>query len=194
MFIADAHVIGESRADATTSGDGDSAPADAARAEPASRGASRTPVGWRTLVGVGLGLAALIAVGRQLNTRSEAGTSLPRSIAVLPFKPLVAGDVDERMQLGMTDALINQLSRTRRLRVEPLARVRRYGALGQDPVAAGRELAVDAAPGQVTIDGSATFDVRDWGLQPPRVALLQVHPEVEVRIHLVATSSPEPDA
>jgi hypothetical protein len=30
--------------------------------------------------------------------------------------------------------------------------------------------------------------VRAWGLQPPRVALLQVHPEVEVRIHVVALS------
>ena len=48
------------------------------------------------------------------------------------------------------------------------------------------ELAVEVAGDQVTLDGSATFDVRAWGLQPPRVALLQVHPEVDVRIHVVA--------
>jgi polyisoprenoid-binding protein YceI len=48
------------------------------------------------------------------------------------------------------------------------------------------ELTVEVGADRVTLDGSATFDVRDWGLQPPRVALLQVHPEVDVRIHLVA--------
>ena len=51
------------------------------------------------------------------------------------------------------------------------------------------EVTVDLAGDEVVVDGSATFDVRDWGLQPPRVALLQVHPEVDVRIHLVATRS-----
>ena len=49
------------------------------------------------------------------------------------------------------------------------------------------DLAVAAGPdGRLTIEGSATFDVRDWGLRPPRVGLLRVHPDVEVRIHLEA--------
>lgn len=56
------------------------------------------------------------------------------------------------------------------------------------------ELTVVIANDTVTLEGSATFDVRDWGLRPPRVALLQVHPEVDVRIHLVATRSSEGDA
>lgn len=38
----------------------------------------------------------------------------------------------------------------------------------------------------LVLEGSARFDVRDWGLQPPRVALLRVHPEIDVRIRLVA--------
>lgn len=40
------------------------------------------------------------------------------------------------------------------------------------------------------IDGEARLDVRDWGLQPPRVALLRVHPEIDVRIHLVGRPAP----
>lgn len=44
-------------------------------------------------------------------------------------------------------------------------------------------IAVD--DGTITIDGVARFDVREWGLEPPRVALLRVHPHVAVRIHLV---------
>ncbi len=37
----------------------------------------------------------------------------------------------------------------------------------------------------VVLEGSQRFDVRDWGLQPPRIALVRVHPEVDVRIRLV---------
>lgn len=64
---------------------------------------------------------------------------------------------------------------------------------GQEQAVSG-EVAVEIAPEQITIDGSATFDVRTWGLQPPRVALLQVHPEIDVRIHLVARTAAEPEA
>lgn len=39
---------------------------------------------------------------------------------------------------------------------------------------------------RLTIEGTETFDVRDWGLKLPRLGLLKVHPDVEVRISLVA--------
>lgn len=39
---------------------------------------------------------------------------------------------------------------------------------------------------RLVLEGSATFDVRNWGLQPPRIALLRVHPDVDVRIHVEA--------
>ena len=42
--------------------------------------------------------------------------------------------------------------------------------------------------GRLTIEGTATFDVRTWGLKPPRVGLLRVHPDIEVRIHLEAAT------
>ena len=38
---------------------------------------------------------------------------------------------------------------------------------------------------EVVLEGSQRLDVRDWGLQPPKVALLRVHPEIDVRIRLV---------
>jgi TolB-like protein len=67
-----------------------------------------------------------------------------RSIAVLPFKALVPAEADERLQLGLTEGLINQLSRIKTLRIEPVARVRGYGGLDQDPLAAARTLGVEA--------------------------------------------------
>ena len=51
------------------------------------------------------------------------------------------------------------------------------------------EVTLAASDDRVTVDGEARFDVRDWGLEPPRVALLKVHPEITVRIHLEGCSS-----
>ena len=66
-----------------------------------------------------------------------------RSIAVLPFKPVVPTEVDEGLQLGMTDALIAHLGRAKTLRIEPLARVRAYVAASMAPREAGGVLGVD---------------------------------------------------
>ena len=37
------------------------------------------------------------------------------------------------------------------------------------------------------ITGSQVIDVRDWGLKPPKLLMLKVHPEVTVTIDLLAT-------
>ena len=64
------------------------------------------------------------------------------SVAVLPFKPLTAGR-EEQLELGMADALITRLSNLKQITVRPTSAVVKY-AEGQDPLAAGRELGVDA--------------------------------------------------
>jgi serine/threonine protein kinase/tetratricopeptide (TPR) repeat protein len=79
---------------------------------------------------------------RQSPSTKEAS---PRntSLAVLPFKP-IGGEEDEYLGLGMADALITKLSKIREINVRPTSAVRKYGAQDQDPVAAGRELRVEA--------------------------------------------------
>jgi len=67
-----------------------------------------------------------------------------KSIAVLPFKPLIAESRDETLELGMADTLINKLSNIRQITVRPLSAVRQYTSVEQDAVAAGREQKVDA--------------------------------------------------
>jgi DNA-binding winged helix-turn-helix (wHTH) protein/TolB-like protein/tetratricopeptide (TPR) repeat protein len=67
-----------------------------------------------------------------------------KSIAVLPFKPLVADDRNESLELGMADTLIAKLSNVREVSVRPIGAVRKYAGLDQDAVAAGREQKVDA--------------------------------------------------
>jgi hypothetical protein len=48
------------------------------------------------------------------------------------------------------------------------------------------ELAVFIDGTQLILEGTQTFDVREWGLRPPRIGLLRVHPDVTVRIRVVA--------
>lgn len=44
-------------------------------------------------------------------------------------------------------------------------------------------------PETLVLDGAHAFDLRDFGLEPPRLAMLRVHPEVEVEVALVARRS-----
>lgn len=67
-----------------------------------------------------------------------------RSIAVLPFRPLVSTTRDESLELGMTETLIARLSNVSELTVRPLSAVRRYVDLESDPIEAGRQQDVDA--------------------------------------------------
>jgi DNA-binding winged helix-turn-helix (wHTH) protein/TolB-like protein/tetratricopeptide (TPR) repeat protein len=72
-----------------------------------------------------------------------------RSIAVLPFKPLSPASREEYFELGIADALISKLSNLKELTVRPTSSVRKFADTSQDPIAAGRELKVDAV-----VDGS----------------------------------------
>jgi TolB-like protein/Flp pilus assembly protein TadD len=74
---------------------------------------------------------------------SGAGAKI-RSIAVLPFKPLVEQSRDESLELGMADTLIARLSNIKEISVRPVSAVRKYAGLEQDVLAAGREQKVDA--------------------------------------------------
>jgi polyisoprenoid-binding protein YceI len=38
----------------------------------------------------------------------------------------------------------------------------------------------------VALEGASSFDIRDFGMQPPRILLLRVEPEVTVRVEIVA--------
>ncbi len=96
-----------------------------------------------------LGLSLLAASGGWMYWRSTQAVSRIQSLAILPFKPVVASDRDESLELGMTDSLIAQIGQRSGHRVAPLSSVRRMGGVDQDPIEAGRRLHVDAV-----LDGS----------------------------------------
>lgn len=101
--------------------------------------AHKPGISWRgKMLLVGLGVL-LVAGGlyewRWSNIRPETITS----IAILPFRPVVDENRDEKFQMGMTDTLIFKLSDLKQLKVRSIGAVSKYNQSGQDPLMAGRE-------------------------------------------------------
>jgi len=102
----------------------------------------------RKVILVSLLLLILISVLSYLflsNQSSPTGTETQvKTIAVLPFRNLGGESSDEYFSLGMADALITKLGNLRQVNTRPTSAVLKYSGSGVDPLAAGRELAVDA--------------------------------------------------
>jgi eukaryotic-like serine/threonine-protein kinase len=82
------------------------------------------------------------------NATSSSSSASPiatkiHSIAVLPFDPLPR-DENDLLGLGMADAIIGRLSGLKQLVVLPTAAVSRFRGQSEDPIAAGKQLNVDA--------------------------------------------------
>jgi DNA-binding winged helix-turn-helix (wHTH) protein/TolB-like protein/Flp pilus assembly protein TadD len=89
-------------------------------------------------------LAAFALAAVLLQLSQSARTPAPvRKLAILPFKPLVPDRANPSLELGMADSLISQLAQRDDTLVAPLSSVRRYAAVDQDALAAGRALGVD---------------------------------------------------
>ena len=114
-------------------------------------------------------LVAAITIGAyflSIRSRNIQKLSEVRSVAVLPFRPLVKGADQDYLSLGMADALIGKLSMIQRIMVRSTAAVQKYNGTS-DPIAAGHELRVD-----VVLDGSVQ---RDGKMVRASVQLLRVN-------------------
>ena len=76
-------------------------------------------IGLRTFVLIAFVLVVIIASGLWLR-RSEPKPRFA-TLAILPFKPLVASDRDESLELGMAETLIARLSSVREITVRPVS-------------------------------------------------------------------------
>lgn len=96
---------------------------------------------WAVFAVVLIGLSVFLWQWRNNENSSVLGV---RRIAVLPFKLIGQDTRSESLKLGMTDALILRLSRVKSIEVMPTSFVSRFNKADQDPIAAGKELKVDA--------------------------------------------------
>lgn len=102
-------------------------------------------------------LILLIAVGAAFyfwQSAAKPVSSPIKTIAVLPFKSLVAENRNEALEFGMADALISKLSDGGEIIVRPLDSVRRSASFEKDSLFVGRELETEAVlDGSVQISG-----------------------------------------
>ena len=91
-----------------------------------------------------LALAAFLLLREQRGEQVAAPGIRIHSLAVLPFKPVVPAQRNEALEIGMADTLITRLSHVPGLEIRPTSAVRAYGELDDDPLAAARELNVEA--------------------------------------------------
>ena len=110
---------------------------------------SRALIGVPAVIVVLALAAGWFYLGRRQTSPLADGDAPVKTIAVLPFRPLVAQNRDEALEMGMADALIAKLGTGDELVVRSLGSVRRYAALEQDSLTAGHELGTDAV-----LDGS----------------------------------------
>lgn len=87
------------------------------------------------------GVLTYVAMNRHQST--PVSSTLSRSIAVLPFKPIDDAHRDEIFEAGMADVLIRRLSSMQGFVVRSLSATREYRNVVQDPIAAGKEQQVD---------------------------------------------------
>ncbi len=125
----------------------DQAPEEERRGRPSGT-TQQLPPFWRRIFLVGLPLMILIAVSASLyllyKTRQSEKEMPVRTIAVLPFRNLGGDSGNEYLSLGMADALITRLGNLRQVITRPTSAVLKYSGSGIDPLAAGKELAVEA--------------------------------------------------
>ncbi|HYJ91325.1 MAG TPA: tetratricopeptide repeat protein, partial [Pyrinomonadaceae bacterium] len=95
------------------------------------------------IAGVGVLIVTVAAWYLISSNRTTAGQP-PKTLAILPFKPLVPENSDEVLEMGMTDTLIARMSSSPGLVLRPLSSVRRFAQGDTDPQEAGRELGADA--------------------------------------------------
>ena len=80
-----------------------------------------------------------------LDSTLPATTAHEKTMAVIPFKMLSADPTDEYLGIGLADTLINQIGRIPRILVRPTDAIQKYAdPHTRDPVAAGRDLRVEA--------------------------------------------------
>ena len=76
-------------------------------------------------------------------SNASGNSNAPKSIAVLPVKPINTNDRDLIYEFGIAESLIFKLGSVKGLTVRPLSAIRKYSDIEQDAIAAGREQQVD---------------------------------------------------
>jgi TolB-like protein/DNA-binding winged helix-turn-helix (wHTH) protein/Flp pilus assembly protein TadD len=110
--------------------------------EPAIQSSVPATAWRRRAMLVAAAAAVVLVVVAYLMRAPHEPTPLPRTLAILPFKPIVPTDDDTSLRYGMANTLIESLRKLEGVAVQPFTSVQRYGEPEQDALAAARQLGV----------------------------------------------------
>ena len=99
---------------------------------------------WLLVAVTALGVVIFGSLGLyRWRANTQAAPAPIKTIAVLPFKPLVSGSRNESLEFGMADTLISKLNSSGEIIARPPSSVRKFTGEDRDAVSIGRELGVD---------------------------------------------------
>ncbi|HEY6119522.1 MAG TPA: tetratricopeptide repeat protein [Pyrinomonadaceae bacterium] len=109
-------------------------------------GSRRSKLRYVLVVWLVILLAGVFAGSFYWRSRHVAVTNVdkPRTIAILPFRPLIDQNRDEALELGMADTLITRFGNNSAITVRPLSSVRNFQGPDRDAINAGKLLGVEA--------------------------------------------------
>ncbi|WP_426573085.1 YceI family protein [Aquihabitans sp. McL0605] len=102
--------------------------------------------------------------------------------------PLVERETRRRIDARRYPEIVGTVTSSTRLAADRLALAGAITFRGETRPVDG-ELVVEPDGDDLRLHGEQRFDVRDWGLQPPRIGLLRVHPDIAVRFEATALRS-----
>jgi TolB-like protein/DNA-binding winged helix-turn-helix (wHTH) protein/Tfp pilus assembly protein PilF len=113
------------------------------------------PALWIAGVSVAAGIVlVLVSLAPRKDIPLPAAAGAPQTLAVLPFRPMIAAERNESLEFGMAETLIARLN-TEQMAVRSLSSVRRYADPEQDALRAGRALGVSSIlEGHMQRDGT----------------------------------------
>lgn len=114
-----------------------------------STGERQRTVAWPKAAAILVGVCILGVIGIAWLLfridRPAAGTSNgPKTLAILPFRPLVPSNDDAALEIAMADALISRFGGNTDIIVRPLSSVQNFAVSNSDAVSAGRDLKVES--------------------------------------------------
>jgi polyisoprenoid-binding protein YceI len=135
------------------------------------------------------GTAELVLDGNRPDLSSAPSARIELPIRRLESgNPLYDSEMQRRVEARTYPTIVGELDEAEATAIAGHYRV--HGNLtfhGRTrPVTAEIEARVDG-DSRLVADWEQTIDIRDFGVQPPRLLMLRVHPEVRVRVHLEAT-------
>ena len=132
----------------------------------------------------------LTATGR-LRKGAPSGAHLELAVALLRGgNPLEARELQKRLDARTHPTIIGDLRS-----LSATDQVGRFTAQGDITLRGVTRPHEDAltiepdGPDAIRIRGSSTFDIRDFGMEPPRILMLKVNPDVTVTVDITATTA-----